>query len=130
MQPFGNDMGMALHVGFVASNLEHSFRYPDLGPSRGTSAWDMRGLPDGLVAVEVSRLIRFPIKCRKTTAFPPSIEDGEWSRPAFGSPRRLYIPACVKGDLPFGVHVWIGDDASDDDVADLNQLLASIKPFG
>lgn len=130
LQRFGNDLSFVGHVGFIASNLDHTFRYPDLGPNEATSAWDMRGLPDDLIAVEVSRVIRFPMKCHETSEFPPSMENGEWSQSDYGSPPGFFIPACVKRNLPFGVHVWIGDDATDEDVTDLQRLLASIKPLG
>lgn len=127
-QTFDNHLVFVTHAGFIVSNINHRFHYPDLGPNRGTSAWDMRGLPEDLVAVEVSRTLRFPNRCRRTSPFPLAFEDGEWSRGAFGSPRRLFIPACIKGDFHFGIHVWLGDEASAEDEGAARALVASIRP--
>ena len=128
LQSFDNDLGLARHSGFVLSSRPHHFEYPDLGGGRSTSSWDMRGLSTTAVVIEISQVERFPIRCRRTSAFPMSLDKAVEARPRWGSSPRLFLSACVEDTKGFNVHAWIGSEADPRDAAAAFKIVESIRP--
>lgn len=82
-QRFDHQLGLlAIRRGIVLSNVRHRFRYPDLGPDRVTSSWNMRALPSDAVVMEISQTLRFLMTCRETERFPLSLHNAELTRGA------------------------------------------------
>jgi hypothetical protein len=128
-QRFNHELGLlAVRRGILLSNVNHRFRYPDLGGGRATSAWNMEALPKGSVVIEISQTLRFRVTCSRTSRFPLSLESAQRSRGAYGSPPRLFLSACIKDELGFGVHVWIWPDASSEDKDAAREIVSSIRP--
>jgi hypothetical protein len=130
-QRFDHELGLLVtRRGIVLSNVSHRFRYPDLGPHRETSAWNMRRLPSDSVVVEISQTQRFSMICRHTERFPLSLENALRTRGAHGSPPRLFLSACIEGKPGFDVHAWIWPGASSKDRTIAREIVASIQPAG
>ena len=108
-QRFDHRLGLlAIRRGIVLSNVRQHFRYPDLGPDRHTSAWNMRALLSDAVVMEISQTLRFLMTCRETQRFPLSLDNAERARGAYGSPPRLFLSGCIEGKPGFGIHVGSG----------------------
>jgi len=130
-QRFDHQLGLlAIRRGIVLSNVRHRFRYPDLGPGRDTSAWNMRALPTEAVVMEISQTLRFLMTCRETERFPLSLHNAERTRGAYGSPPRLFLSGCIEDKPGFGIHVWIWPDASSEDRKIAREVVSSIHPAG
>ncbi|HEY7873580.1 MAG TPA: hypothetical protein VIG64_00505 [Actinomycetota bacterium] len=127
---FENDLGLVTHTGTLVSNLDHDFRYPDLGPGSATSAWEMTGLPDDTVLVEISRAPRFAMPCRDTDRFPLPLSTAARSsnEPLYGAPRYYWLRGCIEDRPSFGVFVYLFPDAGARDALRAWQIVRSIRP--
>jgi len=119
--------------GILISNVDHTFRTPDLGGQSFTSAWDMRGLPSSLVVVEVAHIRTIPGPCPGAdTPLPLSLKDAKsYDFPpgqSYGAPQpELSLSVTAKRDNHYAVLAWIGADASSADRAILDNIVASIS---
>ena len=135
LQPFDEDLGMAHHTGAVISNVRHRFVHPYPGRSSSTSAWNMQGLPEGLIVLSFQQLDRHNFEARRNQGFPLSLEnailshDAEEGIDTYGAPQpRYFIPFAVEGHLGSGVQVYIGDVGPKERTA-VERILASVEPI-
>lgn len=135
LQEFGDNVGLASMTGALVSNIEHEFHHPDLGPHEGTSAWDMRELPDDLIVVSFEQLDRHNFEARRTKSLPLFLDDAVVTRdpadnvPTYGAPQpRLFLPFAVKGHLNSGAQVFIGDVGTHEREV-VEAILASVRPL-
>lgn len=131
LQPFDEDLGLARHSGAVISNVEHRFVHPDPSGTDSTSAWDMSGLPEGVIVLSFQQLDRHNFEAKRTTGFPLDLEDARVSRDddTYGAPQpRYFIPFAVDGHLGSGVQVYIGDVGPAERAA-VERILASVRPI-
>lgn len=135
LQGFDDHLGLAYVTGALVSNVEHEFEHPDLGEGNGTSAWDMRGLPDDLIVLSFEQLDRYNFEAKRTKRLPLDLESAVVSHDAkhhvdtYGAPQpRLFLPFAVEGHLNSGAQVFIGDVGADErEVVD--RILASVRPL-
>lgn len=135
LQEFSEDLGLSSMTGALVSNLVHEFDHPDLGRGAATSAWDMRGLPDGLIVVSFEQLDRHNFKAKRTKGLPLDLDDAVVSREAehgvdtYGAPQpRFFLPFSVEGHLASGAQVFIGAVDADEREA-IDAILASVRPL-
>jgi hypothetical protein len=133
LQEFGEEIGMTSLTGALVSNVDHDFEHPDLGPSEGTSAWEMRGLPEGLILISFEQLDRHNFEAKRTKGLPLRLDDAVVYRDAgegidtFGAPQpRYFLPFAVEGHLNSGIQVYIGD-VDGDERAVVDRILASVR---
>lgn len=108
-----------VRTGMIVSNMDHAFRVPDIFPNC-TSRWDMRGLPDDLVVIDVSHFEGGPSPSPASdpdTEFPLSLDDADTlsidAADAFGAPQPyLDLPFQVSRDNRYSVLVWMGPEVS------------------
>ena len=115
----------------MVSNVDHGFEHPDLGDESSTSAFDMRGLDDGLVVLSFEQFDRFNSEAKKTVGFPLTLDQAVESVDAetYGAPQpRYYISFAAEGYLHSGVQVHIGDVTAEERDA-IERILASVKPL-
>ena len=121
--------------GALFSNVEHDFATPDL-EGNCTTAWDMRGLPDDLVVIEVSHWTGGPTFLPSDEpdrpGFPLSLDDARPStsqhEAAYGAPQpSLGIAVRWHGDDRYLVKVWLGPEASEEDREVAGRVVASIS---
>lgn len=117
--------------GTVVTNLDRplAFQAP---PNGCTTSWDLAGVPDGFVAVEMSVMATRPVFGRVSpdTAFPLSLDRTSPVPPEahpLQAPSR-YIGVTVDGQSGYRVMVWLGRGASADDLAAAERIVASIRP--
>jgi hypothetical protein len=129
VQPFDEVIGG--HAGFtgvIASNVSHTFRHPDLGRQEYTSAWDLRGLPDGTVAISIEHLdaigvprephdTRLPLDLARAHQLKQDRPSADWDH--------LWLPFVLNG-LHDSVRVWVGPRASEHDREIARRIVASI----
>jgi hypothetical protein len=135
-QPVKDRIFQYVANGVLISNVDHRFGKPNLGSTERTSAWDMRGLPQTLVAIEVSwthtGFTEF-IPCDlKDTPFPLSLNEAErtTARPetSYGAPQpMLYLRFTAKLDSNYSARVWFGSQASAVDREIVERIVASIS---
>jgi hypothetical protein len=133
---FANEVGLATHTGFIASSVDHTFRYPNLGGGEATSAWEMTDVPSDAVVVEISRVDRLPVACHSEdgnmsiTKFPLSLDRLEFiaTGPQHGAPPRGYLGVCLEDGKHFGVHAWFFPQASERDRELAAELISSLEP--
>jgi PASTA domain-containing protein len=115
--------------GVLVANVEFDFRHPDLRDT-WTGAWDMRGLPTDAVVVQFQYLLpRFEPSGQPDTPFPLSLDDARpvRDRPAYGAPQpRLFLPVIAEGEPGYAVFAWFGSEASPNDRAIAERIVASI----
>jgi hypothetical protein len=130
VQPFEEMVGHAGFTGAVVSNLDHTFRHPDLGPNEATSAWDLRGLPDDAVVLSIERVDAIGMP-RAHTDSPRPLDLGRAREQDRYRPdatwEHLWLPFVLDG-LHDSVRVWFGPEASDHDREVARQIVASIEP--
>lgn len=135
LQEFGDDLGLASMTGALVSNIRHDFHHPDLGPNAGTSAWDMRDLPDDLVVISFEQLDRHNFEATRSKGLPLELDNAVVSQDAkdgvdtYGAPQpRLFLPFAVEGHLNSAAQVFIGDvQAGEREVIDA--ILGSVRPI-
>ncbi|MBI4728557.1 MAG: hypothetical protein HY775_03535 [Acidobacteria bacterium] len=120
--------------GALVSNIDHVFDHPAIKDG-WTSAWDMRGLPSSLVAVEFRLMVRGGPGRRSVppdTPFPLSLDQagshggGPEGAAEYGAPPSLDLPVTVRGNAYF-VTVWIGPGASEKDKEIARRVVESIS---
>jgi len=135
-QSFDNNLGLATHTGVLVSNVDHTFEYPDLSGGRATSSWDMGDLPPHAVVVEISEVVRIPVRCNSegegdmpVTNFPLSLDEANaaTTRSNQGEPHRRYIGVCLRNGKHFGVHTGFFPQASDGDRKLAKEIVSSIE---
>lgn len=130
LQDFDDNVGHAGMTGALVSNIDHGFEHPDLG-NEATSAFDMRGLDDGLVVLSFEQFDRFNSEAEKTLGFPLALDQARKSADAetYGAPQpRYFIPFEVEGYLGSGVQIYIGDVTTEERDA-IDRILASVEPL-
>jgi hypothetical protein len=126
LQRFDEMTGHARITGALVSNVDHGFEHPE-----GTSAYDMRGLDDGVVVLSFQQLDRFNTEGKETVGFPLSLDQAEEVIDAetYGAPQPRYtIYFGVEGYLRSAVQVWIGDVTPEEGTA-IERILASVEPL-
>jgi hypothetical protein len=127
VQTFHDEFIGGTFRGAVVSNVDYEFRHPDLGASRHTSAWDMRGLPPHAAVVQFRAMERFGLPTQPPAAlFPLSLDHAQRvrDRPPYGAPQpRLFLPLAGTG---YAVFAWFGSEASTHDRAIAERIVASI----
>lgn len=133
LQRFGDVVGHTFIEGALVSNVHHDFEHPDLGVNEGTSAWDMRGLPDELIVLSFEQSDHINFEAKRTKGFPLTLEAAVVSRdatdgvPTYGAPQpRYFLPFAVDGHLGSGVQVYFGNT---DDRDLVERILASVRPI-
>jgi hypothetical protein len=133
VQPVAEPVGHITVQGAVISNVDHTFRHPDLGPNHVTSEWDLTRLPDTAVVISVEThigglLVRpEDLEGREP---PLSLSDARsltTYRPGIGWEHR-YLPFVVgeHGDL---FHVWFGPETDELDREITASVVESIAPL-
>lgn len=117
--------------GTVVTNLDRrlAFQAP---PNGCTTSWDLAGVPDGFVAVEMSVMATRPVFGRVSpdTAFPLSLDRASPVPPEAHPPQApsRHLGVTVGGQAGYRVMVWLGRGASAEDVAAAERIVASIRP--
>jgi len=131
IQPFTERVGHAGFQGAVVSSVDFHFQHPDLGSRSATSAWNMHGLPQDAVVVQLHQLNTLAMTPRPPySRFPLRLEDSErvHDRPAYGAPQpRLFLPIRVPTGSGYAVSVWFGHDASPSNRSLAARVVASIR---
>jgi len=131
-QPFGTDPGD--FRGVLVSNVPFRFSHPH--PNRVgyfTGAWDMSGLPETAVVVQVQLSDFGPISPHGPpwTHFPLHLADAKavTDHPAFGAPQpRLFLPLNIAHQPHnYAVFAWFGRHASQADRHVAAQIVASLR---
>jgi Tol biopolymer transport system component len=131
VQPFDELVGHAGFAGAVVSNVDHTFRHPDLGPTEFTSAWVLRDLPDHAVVLSIERVDAIAVPERRAdTPLPLSLSDGRRQDAYRPGPAwtHLWLPFVLDGRHD-SVRVWFGPDASERDREVARRIVASIAPI-
>ena len=118
--------GLATHEGVVLTNVRHRFRHPHI-PDGATSVWDFTGVPGHAVVIEMSQTIRLMGNCARTTDTPLHLAAAERVRGAHGSPPRRFLSICIRGQSGFGLHVWLGEEATAADREAVGRVVRSLR---
>lgn len=123
--------------GVLVSNVEHTFRHPEIRSSC-TSAWDMRGVPPGLLVIEVRHFEGGPsptLASTPDTKFPLSLDDADVlttpASDAFGAPQPFFdLRFQVSRDNRYDLRVWIGSEVSSEDRQAAERIVRSVAFSG
>jgi hypothetical protein len=119
-------------VGVLVSNVDHEFDHPDLGPNSRTSQWDMRGLPAGLVLIDVRDSqggIRGPAPTDPFTdrLDLDAFETENPGRPAYGAPQPVHSTRLASLGHWYGIYVYFDSAATTQDVQAAHDVVASMR---
>lgn len=135
LQEFDENLGLASMTGALVSNIRHDLHHPDLGPDEGTSAWDMRGLPEDLIVISFEQLDRHNSEATGDERLPLELanalvsEDAKHGVDTYGAPQpRLFLPFAAKGHLSSAAQVFIGDVGADEHEV-VDAILGSVRPI-
>ena len=116
--------------GTVVTNLDRPLRIHEPPPC--TTSWDLGGVPDTFVAVEMSHMRLRPSlhPGEPDTAFPLALD---WTAPvpleAHPPPAPSHgVRVTLGGDDGYRVTVWFGRNVSAGDRAAVERIVASIRP--
>jgi hypothetical protein len=133
VQTVDESVGHLGMMGAVFANVEHTFRHPDLGPNRHTSAWDLSGLPPGSVVLSLESHTGGPMvrpEHLEGSEPPLSLDDSQRGAGYGAGPgwQHRWLPFVV-GDRGNGVHALFGPAASERDREIARLIVASITPL-
>ena len=116
--------------GTVVTNLDRALRFHEPPPC--TTSWDLGGVPDTFVAVEMSHMRLRPSfhPAEPDTAFPLAV-DWTASTPSEAHPPQAPshgVRVTLGGDDGYRVMVWFGTNVSAGDRAAVERIVASIRP--
>lgn len=128
LQEFENSPISYGEVGVFVSNIDHEFRHPDW-ENAFTNQWDMRGLPETMVAIAISAEGVGPASPEDRGPYRGrlSLEAFEPSPPNELEPFPGQETNLVSSGHRFYVRVWIGELATRSDREAASELVASIR---
>ncbi|MPZ69347.1 MAG: hypothetical protein GEU71_07440 [Actinobacteria bacterium] len=130
LQDHGHSVGLATMYGALISNVDHGFEHPDLRDA-DTSVFDMRGLPDGLVALSFEQFNRYNPIANKETGLPLSLDYARIpidADPYGAGLLHDYISFRAAGYPRSSVEIHISD-ITEAERAAIDRILASVKPI-
>lgn len=117
--------------GTVVTNLDRQLRFQE-PPNGCTTSWELAGVPDSFVAVEMSHMAHrasfhpgepdtaFPLALDRTDPTPSGAHPPQ--APSHG------VRVTLDGDIGYRVMVWVGTNVSAGDRKAIERIVASIRP--
>jgi hypothetical protein len=117
--------------GALVSNIDHEFEHPDLGPNRSTTLWDMRGLPAGLVVVDVRAHMGGIGGPANPAPFNGQLsldefEEADLGEHAYGAPQPVKTRVIESGGVRYTIWVYIGREGGASNHEAAAEIVASI----
>lgn len=122
--------------GILISNIDHQFEHPARDTEWTSSGWDLKALPPTFILIQVGWIHSGPsvlIPCsEKDSSLPLSLDSavsdtrgGEEA--SGGQTTHSFLSFTAQRDDNYAIHVWKGSQASGEDVAAVEKIVASIS---
>jgi len=129
------DLYKPASYGILISNLDRRIdRPPGYGsPGVGLFAFDMRGFPEDIVAIQAAWTYGggFGVRSCTDTPLPLSLKNAQVApMPWDGATKHVFLPFEGAGEAYFGIHAWFGPTVSGEDMVLVDQIVSSISLSG
>ena len=114
----------------VVINLDADLHHPEIGEGSCTGAWDMRELRSNFVIVQLEVPVDVtPGSMLSQQSTPLSLDEARKGHriAEFGVPKGVWIPVYIDEGHQYFVRVWHGPDASSQDMAIADRIVASMR---